>query len=62
MMLIETDRLRIREFRAGEEAALAEFLADPQVMQAYEGPFTQEEIVEWLRWHIASYETKGYGL
>lgn len=62
LMILETDRLRIRQWTRGEEVELTEFLADPEVMLAYEEPFTQEEIVEWLRWNIASYETKGYGL
>lgn len=61
-MILETDRLRIRQWTKGEAAALTEFLVDPEVMHAYEEPFTQEEINEWLRWNIASYETKGYGI
>ena len=39
-MMIETSRLRLREWRIGEEALLARFLSDERVMYAYEGAFS----------------------
>lgn len=61
-MMIETSRLRLREWRIGEEALLARFLSDERVMYAYEGAFSEAEVAHWLQWNLASYEENGFGL
>lgn len=61
-MILETDRLRLRQWRVGEEAILKTFLGDEQVMYAYEGAFNEEQILNWLEWNLTLYRDKGYGL
>lgn len=61
-VILETPRLRLREWLPDEEAKLAEFLGDEQVMYAYEGAFDDEKIADWLQWNLESYEKFGYGL
>lgn len=61
-MKIETKRLRLREWRAGEEQLLANFLKDPEVMYAYEHGFSDEEVANWLEWNLSSYQENGFGL
>lgn len=61
-MILETERLRLREWQVGEEIELARFLGDEQVMYAYEGAFTKEEIAHWLQWNLDSYQENGFGL
>ncbi len=61
-MILETKRLRLREWQAGEENELARFLADQRVMYAYEGAFNQAELAHWLQWNLASYKENGFGL
>lgn len=61
-MEIETTRLILRPWGAGEEAFLAQFLQDERVMYAYEGAFSAEEVKNWLQWNLRLYQEKGYGL
>lgn len=61
-MEIETKRLILRPWQAGEEAFLAQFLQDERVMYAYEGAFSNEEVTNWLQWNLRLYQEKGYGL
>jgi hypothetical protein len=42
-MILETNRLRLREWRAGEETVLKTFLGSDEVMYAYEGGFTDQK-------------------
>lgn len=60
--ILETQRLKLREWQSGEEALLAKFLADPQVMYAYEHGFSDEEIAKWLQWNLNSYRENNFGL
>lgn len=60
--MIETARLRLREWRIGEEALLTRFLSDERVMYAYEGAFSKGEVAHWLQWNLASYQEHGFGL
>lgn len=61
-MILETNRLRLREWRAGEETILKTFLGSDEVMYAYEGGFNDQKIMDWLSWNLALYHDKGYGL
>ena len=47
-IVLETDRLYLREMNQGDMEALCRILKDPEVMYAYEGAFTDEEVQEWL--------------
>ena len=47
-MIIETDRLYLREMNQGDYEALCKILQDEEVMYAYEHAFTDNEVQEWL--------------
>ncbi len=47
-MILETKRLRLREWAVGEEALLKTFLGSDEVMYAYEGGFNDQKIMDWL--------------
>lgn len=62
-VLMETERLIIREFVQGDYGALCRILCDGEVMRAaYEGAFSLEEAQNWLNRHFARYENLGFGL
>ena len=46
-MLPETTRLILREMTDADYDALRAIMQDSQVMYAYEGPFTDEEVRAW---------------
>lgn len=60
--MLETPRLRLREWTAGDIPNLTTFLGDAEVMYAYEHGFTADEVANWLSWNLASYQENGYGL
>lgn len=61
-MIPETPRLYLRELRQSDFAALCGMLRDPAVMYAYEGPFSDGEVQEWLDRQIDRYRRWGFGL
>ncbi|MDO1604530.1 GNAT family N-acetyltransferase [Lactobacillus sp. YT155] len=61
-MVIETNRLILREWKSNEENDLDKILGDSRVMYAYNQPFNEKEIREWLHWNLNSYKENGYGL
>ena len=61
-MIIETERLTLREMTQEELDSLREILQDEETMVAYEGAFTEEETQKWLDWQRTLYREKGYGL
>ncbi|MHC5373656.1 GNAT family N-acetyltransferase [Enterococcus sp. LJL120] len=60
--VLETPRLRLREWQPGEELELSKFLADPEVMYAYEHGFSEAEVKNWLQWNLTSYQENQFGL
>jgi RimJ/RimL family protein N-acetyltransferase len=61
-MILETQRLVLREMTQEDFPALAKILMDEDVMYAYEGAFTEEEVQVWLDRQIARYKEYGFGL
>ena len=61
-MILETERLYLRELGQGDFEALCQILKDPAVMYAYEGAFDSGEVQEWLDKQISRYEKFGFGL
>lgn len=61
-MILETERLYMREMNQGDFEALCLILKDPAAMYAYEGAFTDEEVQEWLDRQILRYRKLGFGL
>ncbi len=62
MMLLETDRLQLRELTQSDYPALCRILQDEEVMYAYEGAFSGEEVQDWLDRQLARYRRYGFGL
>jgi len=61
-MMIETERLVLREMNQGDYAALSEILQDEKTMYAYNGAFSDEETQGWLDRQLQRYAQYGYGL
>ena len=61
-MILETERLYLRELGQGDFEALCQILKDPAVMYAYEGAFDSGEVQEWLDRQILRYQKWGFGL
>ena len=58
----ETERLILRKMTASDLPALRRILQDPEVMYAYEGPFSDDEVQAWLDRQLARYRDDGFGL
>lgn len=61
-MALETERLLLRELAQPDYPALCRILQDPEVMYAYEGPFSDAEVQEWLDRQLSRYQAWGFGL
>ena len=61
-MLLETERLSLREMTQADYPSLCRILQDEQVMYAYEGAFSDAEIQEWLDRQISRYQKWQFGL
>lgn len=61
-MFIETQRLFLRELIQDDFQDLKQILQDPDVMYSYEGPFSDEEVQEWMDKQRQSYLHNGYCL
>lgn len=61
-MILETERLYLREMNQRDFVALCKILQDDETMYAYEGAFSNEETQEWLDRQISRYRKWGFGL
>lgn len=61
-MLLETDRLILRQMKQSDFEDLCKILQDNDVMYAYEGAFNDEEVQDWLNRQLLRYENDGLGL
>lgn len=61
-MILETERLYLRELHENDFNSLCEILQDEETMYAYEGAFNDSEAREWLDRQIVRYHKWGYGL
>lgn len=61
-MHLETTRLTLREICADDLPALRAILQDPRTMAAYEGPFDDAGVQEWLDRNLERYRADGFGL
>ena len=57
-MIIETERLTLREMAQEDLDSLREILQDKETMAAYEGAFTEEATRKWLDWQGTLYREK----
>ncbi len=61
-MIAQTVRLGLREMTDDDLPALRRILHDPEAMVAYEGAFSDEESLNWLRRQQQRYRDDGFGL
>ena len=61
-VILETERLYLREMKQSDFEALCKILQDQDAMYAYEGAFCDDEVQEWLDRQIARYQKWGFGL
>ena len=61
-MILETQRLMLREMTQADYPALAEILQDREAMFAYEHAFSDEETQTWLDRMRERYAKDGFGL
>ena len=61
-VIIETERLQLREMELDNIEALATILQDDRVMYAYNGAFSADETMAWLQKQLRRYADYGFGL
>ncbi len=61
-MVLETQRLVLREMTQADFSELCKILQDDDVMYAYEGAFSIDEVQEWLDRQIERYKEYEFGL
>ena len=49
-MVIETERLLLREFTHEDFPALFEIVSDPETMRHYPKPFDENRTKDWIDW------------
>ena len=61
-MVIETERLRLREMTEADFHALYKVLADSDIMQHYPYVFDESRVRNWIARNIERYRVFGFGL
>ena len=61
-IILETDRLFLREFMDNDYKDLCDILQDIDVMYAYEHSFSNDEVKNWFNKNIDRYNENGFGL
>lgn len=61
-MILETERLYLREMGQADFESLCKILQDEETMYAYEGAFSDMEVQEWLDRQISRYRKWRFGL
>jgi len=62
MVILETDRLLLREFVPEDVDALSAIFTDPETMRYYPAPLDRSEVTEWIKRNRRRYRETGYGL
>lgn len=62
VIVLETDRLSLRQLTEADFGDLASLLQDIRVMYAYEHAFSDEEVRHWLENQRRRYREEGFGL
>lgn len=61
-VILETERLYLREMRQSDYQSLCRILQDDEAMYAYEGGFCDAEVQEWLDRQFERYRKYNFGL
>ena len=60
-MILETERLFLREMNMDDYDALYAVLADPEIMQHYPYSFDEKRVSEWIERNMNRYKENGFG-
>jgi RimJ/RimL family protein N-acetyltransferase len=60
-MVLETDRLILREYTPDDFDAIHEILSDAETTQHYPKPYDEAQTRRWLEWNLENYRTHGFG-
>lgn len=61
-VILETERLILREMNMNDYDALYQVLADPSIMQHYPYSFDEERVRSWIERNMNRYKENGFGL
>lgn len=61
-VILETERLILRQFVPGDADALSRVLSDPETMRHYPAPFDRAAVDGWIRRNLRRYAANGHGL
>ena len=61
-MMIETERLLLREYTIEDYDSLYEIMSDAETMQHYPAPFDEARTRRWIEWNLENYAQYGFGL
>ena len=61
-MIIETERLILREYTWDDFIDLYKILSCPITMSYYPKPYDEEGTKKWINWCLNSYKNEGFGL
>ena len=61
-IVLQTERTILRKMDLSDFDELCKLLKDEEVMYAYEGAFSDEEVKEWLNNQLKRYKEDGFGL
>jgi len=62
IIILETERLYLRELELSDAGELAKVLSDAESMKFYPYPFSPQEVENWITWNIDNYAKYGFGL
>jgi RimJ/RimL family protein N-acetyltransferase len=58
----QTERLRLRAFTIGDEAALFDVFSDPYARTFYPQMVDRTRVRAWIEWNLRNYDEFGFGL
>lgn len=61
-MILETKRLRIREYTMDDFDGLYKILSDKETMKYYPKPYDNDGVRRWINWCLESYKQNSFGL
>lgn len=61
-MVLETERLILREYTWDDFDVLYTLLSDPVTMQHYPQPYNEAGTRRWIQWNLDNYQKYGFGL
>ena len=61
-MILETNRLILREMNHDDFDSLYEILSDEETMIHYPSPYDKDGVLRWINWNLDNYKTFGFGL